>query len=80
MLLPDKHIRISESLLGLGSFVIGHLNEPKSLDTLWSDMEAAWSSGAFPTRRSFEDLVLTLDFLYAIEAIREEAGRIVRCV
>ena len=33
--MPDKHVRFAESLLGLGSFVLEALDEPRTIDELW---------------------------------------------
>ena len=35
MILPSKHIRLSESLLGLGAVLLDFLNAPMTIDELW---------------------------------------------
>ncbi len=70
MLMPDKHIRFAESLLGLGAFVIDALETPKSLDTLWQALREAIESGRLPARHGFDQLVLAVDMLYSIGAVR----------
>lgn len=38
-LLPEKHIRTSESIIGLGAAILSSLFEkPKNLDGLWKDI------------------------------------------
>lgn len=81
MLLPDKHIRFSESLLGLGSFVLESLDAPKSIDALWADLHLQIERGAFPTPHTFDNLVLTVDILFAMGAVAlNRNGRLERCV
>lgn len=81
MLMPDKHIKFSESLLGLGSFVIENLVEPKTIDELWEEFCMVRKNGSFPVAHSFENLVLAVDALYAIGAVTEidQSGVLLLC-
>jgi len=80
MVLPDKHIRFSESLLGLGALVLESLDVPKSIDALWDELHSWMGSDEFPARHSFDNLVLTVDILFAIRAIAPDRnGRLERC-
>ncbi|AMB86577.1 hypothetical protein AWM79_15205 [Pseudomonas agarici] len=69
MLMPDKHIKFAESLIGLGSFILEELDEPKSIDTLWDAFRQARLAKEYPSPHSFESLVLAVDVLFAIGAI-----------
>ena len=69
MLMPDKHIKFAESLVGLGSFILEALEEPKSIDALWDAFRQARIDRKYPSPHSFESLVLAVDVLYAIGAI-----------
>ena len=81
MILPDKHIRFSESLLGLGALVLESLDTPISIDALWNELHSQMERGVFPAKHSFDNLVLTVDILFAVGAIRlDRNGRLVRCV
>ncbi len=81
MLLPDKHIRFSESLLGLGALVLESLEAPKSIDALWNELHPQMESGAFPANHSFDNLVLSVDMLFALGVITlNRNGRLQRCV
>lgn len=71
MLMPDKHIKFSECLLGLGSFVLESLSGPQTIDDLWEEFCRARNSGVYPSPHSFENLVLAVDALFAIGAIAE---------
>ncbi len=71
-LLPEKHVRTSESLLGLGALVLSSLEgQPKNLDTLWADMKEL-----APVKRrvhgtiTLDSVVLAVDFLFAVGAVR----------
>ena len=68
MILPDKHISLSESLLGLGTFILEHLISPKNIDFLWHEFEKNRSKG-YPAYHSFDNLVLATNMLYALNMI-----------
>ena len=80
MLLPDKHITLAESVLGLGGFVLGELKRGSSIDQLHARIEAASQVGRLPARHGFDSLVLAVLFLYSIGAIEvTAAGNLRRC-
>lgn len=80
MLLPDKHIRIAESLLGLGTFVLEALNTPRTLDDLWAALQRDVKDGTYPAHQTFENLVLSIDVLFAMGAVRMiDSGALQRC-
>ncbi len=80
--MPDKHITFSESFLGLGSFVLATLIAPQTIDDLWEKYSNARKSGNYPSSHSFENLVLTVDVLFAVGAVAEpdQSGVLRRCV
>lgn len=69
MLMPDKHIKLSESLYGLGGYALGLLSKPATIDDLWQQLSSDIHHGIYPAQHSFENLVLAVDALYAIGAI-----------
>jgi len=81
VLMPDKHITFSESLLGLGSFVLDALTVPQTIDDLWDRYAKARKSGDYPSPHTFENLVLTVDVLFAVGAVCEpdQSGVLRRC-
>lgn len=80
MLLPDKHIRFSESLLGLGSFLLGILRQPRTVDDIWLEYRKAREAGTYPAHHTFENVVLALDVLFAIRAVDfTDNGLIQKC-
>jgi hypothetical protein len=80
MILPNKHITVSQSLWGLAAFLLTFLESPKTVDELWVKFEKINNTNQFPAKHSFERVVLALDFLYLIDAIEVTAdGKIKLC-
>lgn len=80
MLMPDKHVRLSESLYGLGGYLLELLKAPATVDDLWRRFSKSVAAKEFPSGHSFEDIVLAVDFLYAIGAISlNESGVLEKC-
>lgn len=70
MLLPDKHITLAESLLGLGAFLIEELLEsPKSIDRLHERVTTASESSSLPAYHDFDAMLLAILFLYSIGVV-----------
>jgi len=70
-LLPEKHVRNSESLLGLGAVVLAFLyNEPKTLDKLWTGIkELDTIKPRVHGSVTLDSVVLAIDFLYSVGAV-----------
>nr|WP_295898877.1 ABC-three component system middle component 6 [uncultured Bdellovibrio sp.] len=66
MILPSKHIRLSESYIGLGGFILSKLKRPTAIDKLWTDFQKVANSNTFPANHSFDSFVLTVDILYSL--------------
>jgi hypothetical protein len=69
MLMPKKHIRLSESIIGLAGFLLPYLKEKRTIDFLWKEVKNANVTHTLPATHSFDNLVLAIDFLYMIGAI-----------
>ena len=69
MIMPSKHISFAESLLGLGSYILEQLNNPKRIEELWSIYEKVNNTPKYPAYHSFDNFILALDFLYLIGSI-----------
>ena len=63
MILPTKHIRISESLIGLGGYLLKFLKEPVTIDQLWIKYENV-NNKKFPAYHNFDNVVLALNLLF----------------
>lgn len=70
MLMPKKHIRLSESYLGLGAYIINILSVPMTVDSCWNKLFNSYiKNGKIPKSHTFDSFILTLDFLYGVKAI-----------
>jgi len=70
MILPSKHIRISESLLGLSAFLLKYLNDgPKTVDNLWFKVVKQNDSNKSFSYHGFDNMILALNYLFMIGAV-----------
>jgi hypothetical protein len=67
-LLPHKHVRFSESIVGVAGLVRRQLEQPRTIDELWAIVESEGS--LWPTQPSFTQLILAVDLLFAIKQVR----------
>lgn len=72
MILPTKHLQFSNSYLGFGTKILGFLIVPTTISSLWDKLKREESP------ISFGHFILSLDFLYAINAIDYQNGLIVK--
>lgn len=81
MVFPTKHIKISESLFGLGSCIISIIkNSPKTVEKIWSEYNKINNTDNFPANHGFDNIILAIDYLYLIELIDlNENGEICLC-
>lgn len=64
--LPRKHISISRCLIGSGAEILKLLDSPENVSSIWYRSK--------DKVKTFESFVLTMDFLFAINAIRMDNG------
>jgi len=74
MIIPNKHLKLSNSLLGTGSILLKHLDEKQTVTSLWGRVRS------LPEIRSFERFTLVLDFLFLVGIVRFENGLLKRAV
>lgn len=72
MILPSKHISQPQSLLGVGALLLGKIDKPHTVTSLWERVRDDAAVG------TFERFVLALDMLYVVGAVSLENGLIVR--
>lgn len=78
MILPSKHIKFSQSILGLSGFLLDQLNDPKTIDELWSKYTKS-SVKRFPSFHDFDNVILAVNLLFIIGAIDlSDDGKIMR--
>ena len=70
MIMPSKHIELSESLIGLGAFVVSIIEKPITIDECWNILNKKFiETKIIRKRHSFDTLVLTIDMLYMLGLI-----------
>jgi hypothetical protein len=79
MLLPDKHVALSESVLGFAAIILSWLrHKPRSLDALHELARKASGTEKLPSYHGFDSVLLAILFLYSIGAVELRRGGEVR--
>jgi len=83
MILPQKHIKLSESLFALGGLVINEiqLDEKMTIDELWIkiNLKLKKDKRKLISDFTFDNLILSLDYLYLLGLIEiDKEGRITK--
>ena len=73
MLMPTKHVKTENALVGVGAELLSLLNRDKAVSTLFRDLQARRRENELSTVH-FDWFMLALDFLYSVGAIRFESG------
>jgi len=63
MIVPNKNIRLQNSLLGMGAQILPQLNITQTVSSLWEKMKSSKEIN------SYDKFVLTLDFLFMLNLI-----------
>ncbi|GHU98068.1 hypothetical protein FACS189483_05580 [Spirochaetia bacterium] len=79
MILPTKHTTIEQSFLGFGCYILQIIDENNTIDMLWQKYQTDFNSHAYVVKQTFDNLLLTLVFLFSVGAIKENNGEIIRC-
>ena len=79
MILPTKHMAQDKALLTIGSHILKRLDRQKTVSALWEEIFAAYKGeqNANPGI-TYDWFILTLDLLYAIQAIEIHDGLLYR--
>ena len=78
MILPSKHIKLCESLIGLSSFLFELLISRMTVDELWGKFNKKIDAGEFPTKHSFDNFILAIDLLYILQKVELIENKIQR--
>lgn len=76
MILPGKHLKQDRALLGIGCEILDVLEQGQTVSELWQRVLTHRNVRATPL--SFDWFILSLAFLYAINAVRYERGVLIR--
>lgn len=72
MILPSKHVKLSNSLLNIGAVLLNNLEGKCTVTLLWD------KTRILPEVKTFERFTLGLDMLFMLGLIGFEEGLIVR--
>ena len=67
MIFPSKHLRLNNALLNLGAIILKSMKKNQSyyVDDIWKTVKDQTNAKQF----TFNDLILTFDFLFLLDAI-----------
>ena len=68
MILPTKHIRLSNSLLSVGAVLLKHIDDNHTVTALWN------TANMLPEVKTFEKFTLGLDLLFMMGAVEFQDG------
>lgn len=78
MILPNKYITITESLIGLSALILDVLSENSvTIDTLWKIFQKKYNNKNLINLPNFQKFIWTVDFMYISNMINyNEQGEI----
>ncbi len=79
MILPSKHIRFSESIIGFSGYILSQLvSSAYSVDEIWDICQNKKYGQVCFINQSYDNLVKALDLLYLMGLIElNEEGKII---
>ncbi|GAB6385728.1 ABC-three component system middle component 6 [Enterococcus cecorum] len=78
MFLPKKQLSLYESYFGFGAFLLRKISKINRIEDLWEEYLLCYKNREYPVKFTFNQFVVTLDYLFMIQAIRlNEEGEIV---
>lgn len=77
MILPGKHLKQDRALLSVGAEILVHLDEPRTVSELWERVRHARESMTTIAPLSFDWFILSLNLLFAVNALNLSEGVIV---
>jgi len=72
MILPTKHLKLSNSLISVGASLLKHVGNNQTVTALWN------TTRSLPEVRTFERFTLGLDLLFMMGALDFENGLLKR--
>lgn len=68
MILPTKHMSLSNSLLSIGAVLLKHIDSNHTVTALWN------TANTLPEVKTFERFTLGLDLLFMMGAVEFQDG------
>ncbi len=78
MILPSRHIRNCESLLGLATITLSLMTENITVEKLWLTFQQINNTPKCPTNHSFDNFILSLDLLFLLEKVELNEGKLAK--
>ena len=72
MILPSKHLSERRALLTVGSEILGLLDKPRTVSSVWDELCSA--KGKARRRLSYDWFVLALDLLFLTDVVALRDG------
>lgn len=76
MILPSKHLSERRALLTVGSEILGLLDRPRTVSSVWEELRGA--KGKSHRRPSYDWFVLALDLLFLMDAVSLRDGLLIK--
>jgi hypothetical protein len=76
MILPTKHTSLGQSFIGFGAYILKIIGDGLTIDELWEQYQKDFSTDGYGAKQSFDNLLLTLIFLFAVGAVYEYNGKV----
>lgn len=73
MLMPTKHIKTENALIGVGGEVLALLDQDKTVSRLFYDLQERRRTNELTTIQ-FDWFLLAVDFLFSVGAVRFDEG------
>ncbi|MCK4205965.1 hypothetical protein J3U99_14405 [Brucella pituitosa] len=73
MLMPTKHIKSENSIIGVGAEILDILYRDRTVSSLFTELQCRRRENELTTLH-FDWFLLALDFLFSVGAIQFEAG------
>lgn len=74
MILPTKHIKLENSLIGVSAELLKRLSIGRTVTSLWNEVKTV------PGMQTYERFTLALDLLYTVGAVHLRDGLLRRMV
>jgi len=78
MILPSRHIKNCESLIGLASILLNLFGDKITVENLWNEFQKINNSVACPTNHSYDNFILSIDLLFLLEKVEIADDNIVK--
>lgn len=80
MILPSKHIRLSESIIGFAGYILSQLVlSAYSVDEIWDMCQSKKYGQVCFSNQSYDNLVKALDLLYMMGLVElNDEGKIIK--